>query len=117
MKTTAYWCFICTVTLAVAALWLFSADKAQADTLSYTSTSSTDTVITSTITDNSSYPNITANLDCSGSDIDDMITQCRQALQALCPDGGTVSDLGETGPGVLPARIVMTLACRHEPGM
>lgn len=117
MKTTAYWCFICATALAIAALWMFNADKAQADALSYVSTGSTDTVVTSTITDKSKYPDIVATLECSGSDIDDMIDQCRATLNALCPGGGTISDLGETEVGVLPARIAMTVSCRHEPGM
>ena len=115
MNTTRYWLTICAMSLVIAALWFYNGQQAKADSLSYYMVGNNDTVVKSTITDNSQYPEIVARLSCSGSDVSDMIEQCRIALHTLCPDGGIVSDLGETGPGVLPAQIAMTLKCRHEP--
>jgi hypothetical protein len=116
MKTTAYWLTICAIALAIAALWLYNG-QAQADSYSYVAASTgTDTVVKSTILDNTEYPKIVAQLDCSGTDINDMVGQCSAALRELCPDGGEVQAMGETPAGVLPAKIRLLIACKHEPG-
>lgn len=120
MKTTAYWCFICATALAIAALWFYNGGQAQAadfTTTTYVSTAPTDTVVKSTILDSSRYPEVTAKLECAGTDVSDMVRSCATALNELCPDGGTVNSMGETPPGVLPARIEVTIVClRETPG-
>lgn len=118
MKTTAYWLTLCATALAVVVLWTLhsvQANAADLTTVTYVSTQPTDTTVRSTILDNTSYPEIVARLECSGSDISDMVSSCATALRSLCPDGGTVKELGETPAGVIPARIEIVVACRHEP--
>lgn len=119
MKTTAYCLTICAAALAVAALWLYNGEKAHAADVTttniYASDTGTDTVAKSTILDNSRYPDIIVKIECSGSDVDDMVSQCAELLRATCPDGGTVKEAGETPVGVIPARVEVVVACRHEP--
>lgn len=119
MKTTAYWCFICAAALAVAALWLYNGEQARADTRTYTyaSGTGTDTSVRTTTIDSTDYPNVVSKLECSGSDVGDMISTCAKALRELCPDGGVIKEARETVEGVLPARIELTVICRHEPSM
>lgn len=115
MKTKAYWLTIGALAVAAAVLWTYN--KAHADGLVtnvYASNSPTDTVVKSTILDNSKYPDIVVKIECEGSDISDMVSTCATLMREQCPDGGTITELGETPVGVLPAQIEITIACRHE---
>lgn len=119
MKTIAYWLTLSALIMAIAVLWAYNGVKANADTrtYAYVSDSGTDTTVRTTTLDSTDYPNIVTKIECAGSDVNDMISTCAKALRELCPDGGIVRELGETPAGVLPARIELTIACRHEPAM
>lgn len=112
MNRIAHWLVYGALITAIAVLW--NVNKTSADTLAYTATGTGDTEVKTTIIDNSAYPDILAVLQCSGSDINDMINACGTALRELCPDGGTLKQARESAVGVLPARIELLVACRHE---
>ena len=106
MKITAKFLMICAAVLACMALWSYN--KAHADT--YVSTE-TGTSVTTTVLDSAAG---IVKLDCEGTNISDMISECRKALVKACPEGGTVKEMGETPEGVLPAQVMLVVACRHE---
>lgn len=112
MDRIAHWLVYGALITAIAVLWNFN--KASADTVAYTVAGSGDTETKTTIIDNSSYPDIVAVLQCSGSDINDMINACGAALRELCPGGGTIKEARGSAEGVLPARVELVVACRHE---
>lgn len=113
-KIGMYLLYVAAMLMAATALWSFNAAEAAEQEITRTDVSvgvMNDTTIATTVLDNSAYPDIVARLECSGSDIPDMIAACRTALEKLCPDGGSVSEMGETPEGALPAKIMFVIAC------
>lgn len=111
MNRIAHYLVYAAIITAIAVLWFYNGSVARADTVTYVSQGAvSDTVVEATILDNSRYPDILASLKCSDSDIGDMVSSCRAKLNELCPDGGTVKEMGETPAGVLPARIEIVVA-------
>lgn len=75
------------------------------------------TTIKTTILDNSKYPEILVALECTGDNVDAVVTPCRAELLKQCPDGGNVEAIAETPVGVMPMGIHLIVRCVHEPSI
>lgn len=113
--------FILAIIALVLAVWGLASRPAQAgDAVPSPETATTSymvgtSTITTTILDNSKYPEILVAIKCTGDTVDGVVTPCRAELLKQCPDGGTVEAMAETPEGVRPLGIQLIVRCFHEP--
>lgn len=115
-KLIAVWLAVFALALAGLALFTKPADAAVPDTSTVTTTAG-DTVVKATILDGSKWPEVLLSLECTGTEVDSVVTECRKALLAWCPDGGNIEAIAETPEGVLPLGIALVVRCVHEPSI
>jgi hypothetical protein len=96
----AFFLAVLAVALSMIALYSKNAEAVQNDTR-----------IEVTLSPGFNMPN---QIVCQGSEIDDMIAMCWEALKKMCPEGGRLSNMEETEPGVLPARIKFDVRCKGD---
>lgn len=54
---------------------------------------------------------------CTAQTPSEVIAQCQEAMQILCPRGGTLSDPAEGNPDTLPRWLSLTVKCTPDPSI